>query len=101
MTNNLSGEFLNNYDTDTPIEELWSEFKDICKKCLNQVPIKLSNKRPQQPWITARIKRLSNRKQQLYNKAMAALMISVYTKNLRRLYKKSVEMPIIIILLTP
>ena len=69
MTNNLSGEFLNNYDTDTPIEELWSEFKDICKKCLNQVPIKLCNKCPQQPWITARIKRLSNKKQRLYKKA--------------------------------
>ena len=58
-----------NYDTDTPIEELWSEFKDVCRKCLNQVPLKLSNKRPQQPWITARIKRLSNKKQRLYNKA--------------------------------
>ena len=68
-TTQLSGEFLNNYDTDTPIEELWSEFKDICRKCLNQVPTKLSNKRPQQPWITARIKRLSNKKQWLYNKA--------------------------------
>ena len=55
MANNLSGEFLNNYDTDTPIEELWSEFNHICRKCLNQVPTKLSNKHPQQPWINARI----------------------------------------------
>ena len=69
MTNNLSGEFLNIYDTDIPIKELWSEFKDICKKCLNQVPIKLSNKRPWQPWITARIRQLSYKKQRLYNKA--------------------------------
>ena len=61
MANNLSEEFLSNYDTDGPIEEIWSEFKSIYKKCLNQVPIKLSVKHPQQPWINARIKRLSKK----------------------------------------
>ena len=36
---------------------------------IKYVPTKLSNMHPQQPWITARIKRLSNKKQRLYNKA--------------------------------
>jgi len=69
MANNLSEEFLRNYNTDTPIEGIWLEFKNICKKCLNQIPSKLSVKRPRQPWINARIKPLSNKKQWLYNKA--------------------------------
>ena len=40
MANNLSEEFLSNYNTDAPIEELWLEYKSICKKFLNQVPMK-------------------------------------------------------------
>ena len=62
IANNLSEEFLSNYNADTPIEDLWLEFKNICKKCLNQIPTKLSVKLPRQPRINARIKRLSNKK---------------------------------------
>ena len=68
LASSLSEEFLNNYRTNTPIEVLWSEIKAICRKCLNQVPNKVSVKFPQQPWINARIKRLSNKKQRLHNK---------------------------------
>ena len=69
IANNLSEEFLNEFDSDTPIEVLWSEFKTICKKCLDQVPTKLSVKCPRQPRINSKIKRFSNKRQCLYNKA--------------------------------
>jgi len=56
IANNLSEEFLNEFDTDIPIELLWSEFKIICKKCLDQIPTKLFAKCPREPWINSRIK---------------------------------------------
>ena len=33
----FSNRFLNDYSVDTPIDELWKEFKQACNECLQQV----------------------------------------------------------------
>ena len=66
---NLADEFLTKYNGDTPIETLWHDFKSIlCSSCLSCVSSRKRSQRFHQPWINTNIKRLSNKKQRLYNK---------------------------------
>ena len=56
----FSNEYLHSNTTDTPINQLWTDFKSACHFCLNTlVPSKLSsNKTSNRPWITTYIKRI-------------------------------------------
>ena len=64
--------FFSKFSLSTPINTLWEEFKSICSDCLSLVPTKFSNTAAKQPWITTHIKRLSRKKQRLYNLARAS-----------------------------
>jgi len=57
----FSDKFLNDYSTDTPINELWKQFKQACTELLQQIPKISPDKR--KPWITTNIKRLSRQNQ--------------------------------------
>ena len=58
----FSDDFLSKYSLSTPVEVLWNEFKQMCFKCLAQVPSKLSSTNTKQPWVTSHIKCLSRKK---------------------------------------
>ena len=51
----------------SPVQELCDSFKSMCQKCLQLVPSKSLSNSIKYSWITPQIKRLSNRKQRLYN----------------------------------
>ena len=61
--------FFSAFDHNTPVNMLWDEFKTLCKSCIDMVPHKMSHTNAQPPWITWNIKRLSRKKQRIYNKA--------------------------------
>ena len=75
LANSLVDEFLTKHDDDTPTETLWQAFKSICSSCLNCVPSRITSQCSHQPWINTQIKRLSNKKQRLYNKAKRTMNI--------------------------
>jgi len=58
--------FISNCSIET---ELWNVFKDEYHKCLQLIPSKVCVPSSRHPWINKHIKRLSNRKRNLYNKA--------------------------------
>ena len=60
---------MNTYDSNTPIDTLWNEFKTLCNQCLNMIPQKCVTTKVCLSWLTGKIKRLSRRKQRKYNKA--------------------------------
>ena len=64
----FSNTFLSDNSVDTPVQELWDSFKTMCQKCLELVPCKSLSSSIKYPWITTQIKRLSNKKQRLYNR---------------------------------
>lgn len=65
-----ASDFVSANSLDTPINHLWSAFKSICSECVKLVPYKLSSRsHSKAPWVTTYIKRLSRKKQRLYNKA--------------------------------
>lgn len=65
-----SKKFMNEFKETTPVEEMWQSFRNHCKHIIEKhVPSKLSSSRFHQPWINKKIKRLSKRKQRLYNRA--------------------------------
>lgn len=68
----LSSQFLLNNNIDIPIQDLWDNFKSVCSKCMDLVPIRITSKKLLRPWIMMHIKRLSRRKQPIYNKAKAS-----------------------------
>ena len=61
--------FLSKFSLSTSLDTLWEEFKSVCLRCLTYVPTKNSRIGTKQPWITSHIRRLSRRKQRLYNLA--------------------------------
>ena len=63
----FSDNFLNAYLADTPINNLWKEFKQACIECLQQVP-NWSPNNSRKPWITTNVKRLSCQKQYYFNR---------------------------------
>ena len=64
----FSNEYLHSNTTDTPINQLWTDFKSACHFCLDtSVPSKLSsNKTSNRLWITTYIKRICRRKKRAY-----------------------------------
>ena len=66
--NKFKEAFISKFSLSTPVDTLWEEFKSMCSYCLTYVPTKNSRIGTKQPWITSHIKRLSRRKQRLYNK---------------------------------
>ena len=60
--------FITNFDTGSPINSLWNEFKEFCLSILEIIPSKFTTNHSY-PWITHSIKKLSRRKQRLYNQA--------------------------------
>ena len=55
---------------DTSVQQLWDSYKALCTDCLNLVPTKIvSSNSSNKSWATPLIKRLSRRKQHLYNRA--------------------------------
>jgi len=70
-TINLCNTFLENYSVSTNVDVLWEQFKAVCSECLNYVPTKVINSNSKrQPWISQHIRRLSHKKQHLYNLAI-------------------------------
>ena len=67
IINQFSDTFLSKFSLSTPVDVLWAEFKQMCYNCLAHVPTRLLNTGTRQPWVTCRIKRLSHKKQRLYN----------------------------------
>ena len=65
----LANSFLSVNTIDTPVQELWDSFKGTCHRALELVPRKHTSRSIKYPWITRHIKRLSNKKQRLYNRA--------------------------------
>ena len=61
--------FTTNYNIDTPINQLWNEFKNFCSSILDIIPSKFTTNRSN-PWITHSVKNLSKRKQRMYNRAL-------------------------------
>jgi len=61
--------FLGLYSIDTPVQDLWDVFKNQCYDCLELVPSIFPSKSATNPWTNSDVKRLTNKKQRLYNKA--------------------------------
>ena len=82
----LSSWFISNCSIKTEIQELWNIFKDECHKCLQLIPFKKCIPSFRHPWINNHIKRLSNRKRNLYNKACSSQLESDWKafKDLKR-----------------
>jgi len=68
----FSEQFLQEYDIDTPIDVLWNVFKEMCLKYLDMIPSKYYKLGTSPPWMNSTIKRLSHRKQRLYNLAQSS-----------------------------
>jgi len=64
---NLS--FLNSFSTSSDVNLLWETVRDMCYRCLQMIPSKLSTGRYRKPWITTTTRRLVRKKQRLYNHA--------------------------------
>ena len=65
----FSNLFITENSCDIPVQKLWDSFKTTCQECLKLVPCKSLSSCLKNPWITRQIKRLSNKKQHLYNHA--------------------------------
>ena len=57
------------FSTDTWINQMWIKFKNFCLLILSSIPSKVSNGKSTHLRITPLFKRLSKRKQHMYNKA--------------------------------
>ena len=69
LKNNLESAF-STYDTHTPVDTLWTTFKNTCLSNIQKhVPSKLSSSRYSQPWCNRSIRRLSRRKKRAFNRA--------------------------------
>ena len=65
----LIQEYMSSYSVSTPVNVFWNKFSDICYHCLKLIPTKTLSAKFHQPWITNHVKRLTRRKQQVYNHA--------------------------------
>jgi len=65
----FSSEIFNNFPTSNPIDILWEEFKSLCSRCISFIPTKTSRNSHTKPWISSHIRRLTWKKQRLYNVA--------------------------------
>ena len=65
----FSSNFLNKYSSNTPVSQLWNEFKStgMCEECYKHIPVKPCSTNFKQPWRTPAIKRLCRNKQRQCN----------------------------------
>jgi len=68
-TESFCSTFTSEFSIDTPIDQMWDKFKGFCLFILSSIPSKVVNTKSTHPWITPSIKRLSKRKQRMYNRA--------------------------------
>ena len=64
-----SEQFLEEHGMDTQVDVLWKVFNEMCQKCLDMIPSRTYKPGHSPPWMNPTIKRLSHRKQRLYNLA--------------------------------
>ena len=57
-----------------PVENQWSEFKDIVKSTMEEIPSKLSSPRFNQPWFSRKCNRLSKKTKRTYRRAKRTRM---------------------------
>ena len=77
-------EFVANNTTSTPVDSLWSQFKEKCIRSINtHVPSKLTSTRFNQAWCNRDVRRLSRRKKRAYKTARTTKQSSDWS-----LYKK-------------
>ena len=69
---NLWALYLTHNTISTPVTILWDDFKSICYECLDMISVKEVSSNSKPIWINHIIKRLSRKKQKLYNKALAS-----------------------------
>jgi len=62
----FSATFMNQFNSETPVNTLWDKFKSLC---VATVPFKFSCNKSYPPWLTRQNKRLSMQKQWRYNTA--------------------------------
>ena len=72
IAQNFNSYFLEKHSITSPVNTLWDEFKDMCHRCLDHIPTRLTTTRCKQPWISSYIRRLSRRKQRMYNLARSS-----------------------------
>jgi len=89
--------FYRDFTIDTPVQYLWDAFKSLCYQCLSSIPHKTISNSSKPPWITRHIKRLSNKKQRVYNQAQLSGSDVDWANitNLKEQSRKSVGSPII------
>ena len=62
--------FLNSNPLSRSVQDNWTMFTDNVKKAMDDnIPSKLSSSSHKSPWITREVRRMSKKKQRLYNKA--------------------------------
>ena len=84
-----SEQFLEEHDMDTQVDVLWKVFKEMCQKCLDMIPSRTYKPGHSPPWMNPAIKRLSHRKQRLYNLARHSKSSDAWQKY--RQIKKEVQ----------
>ena len=67
FTEQFLGEYDIHWTTYQAIDTLWNVFKEMCYKCLDMIPSRTHKTGTSPPWMNPTIKRLSYRKQRLYN----------------------------------
>jgi hypothetical protein len=68
--NNFSQHFIQEHNSSTPINTLWTIFKKKCSDTIDEfVPSKLTSTRFNQPWCNRLIRRLARKKKRAYRKA--------------------------------
>ena len=69
IINQFNSSLSEKFSLSTPVNILWKEYKSMFLECLDHVPTRSNTIGMKQLWITPHIKRLSCKKQSLYNQA--------------------------------
>ena len=92
--------FIAKYSIESPINNLWLEFKNTVNDLLNRhVPNKLASSRFTQPWITRECKKFIRRKKRSYNRFKRTKLDSDWSKYLETVKKSKINAEIHIILI--
>ena len=66
----FQSEFLENHPASQSVEESWNLFKNKTNELMDKhIPSKMTSTKHSNPWITQEVRRMSKKKQRLYNKA--------------------------------
>ena len=69
MADTLTQDILSQNTTQTPINTLWTKFKEGVENITDTIPTKMTSTRFNKPWINRSIKKIYRQKQRAYNKA--------------------------------